>query len=242
MVAPCWGFFPARSYLDRVPRSHHFFSPLSGTFNYRRDSFQAGVEIQEREDWYTIVGVAPDFYLEGDVFVLNPEAIYLPIAQRPGSVVNLMIHTLGDPLQFATRAREIVAELDPNLPISQVNTLGATIENGAVFFTIFGVMFSIFGGVALFLASVGLYGVLSFSVNQRQHELGLRFALGASPRRVVGLVLGQTGFQLAVGMVIGVALSMLLVRGLSFVLFGVTAAEWEVGFSALPRCWPQRHS
>lgn len=204
-------------------------SALGRRLKLRRVS-QPGAENQGREDWYTIVGVAPDFYLEGDVFVLNPEAIYLPMAQRPASVANLMIHTRGDPLQFTSRAREIVAELDPNLAISQVNTLEATIENGAVFFTIFGAMFSIFGVAALFLASVGLYGVLSFSVNQRQRELGLRVALGASPRKVVRLVLRQAGYQLALGMLIGAGLSVVLVRGISFVLFDVNAAEWGVFF------------
>jgi putative ABC transport system permease protein len=80
----------------------------------------------------------------------------------------------------------------------------------------------------LFLASVGLYGVLSFSVNQRRHELGLRVALGASPGTVVRLVLGQAGFQLALGMALGIGLALVLVRAISFVLYGVDAAEWEV--------------
>ena len=179
-------------------------------------------------DWYTIVGVAPDFYLEGDVFVLAPEAIYVPLAQRPASVVNLMVHTRGDPLQITSRAREIVAELDPDLPISQVNTLTETIRAGTVFFSIFGVMFTVFGAAALFLASIGLYGVLAFSVNQRRHELGLRLALGASRLRVVRLILSQTGFQLAMGMAIGLGLALLLGRGLSFVLFGVEATDGTV--------------
>ena len=189
---------------------------------------QAGAEIQERQDWYTIVGVAPDFYLEGDVFVLAPEAIYLPLAQRTSSAVNLMIHTRGDPLQITPRVREIVAELDPDLPISQVNTLSETIRGGTAFFSIFGVIFTVFGASALFLASVGLYGVLSFSVNQRRHELGLRVALGASRSSVVRLVLGQAGLQLAIGMVLGLALAVLLGQGLSFVLFGVAAADLGV--------------
>ncbi|MGI9628552.1 MAG: ABC transporter permease [Longimicrobiales bacterium] len=196
---------------------------------------QAGAEIQEREDWYTIVGVAPDFYLEGDAFVLAPEAIYVPLAQRTASVVNLMIHTRGDPLQITPRARAIVAELDRDLPISQVNTLAETVRGGTAFFNIFGAMFTVFGAAALFLASIGLYGVLAFSVNQRRHELGLRVALGASPRSVVRLVLGQTGFQLMIGMAIGLGLAMLLGRGLSFVLFGVTSADLGVliGVAAL---------
>jgi len=89
-------------------------------------------------------------------------------------------------------------------------------------------MFTVFGAAALFLASIGLYGVLSFSVNQRRRELGLRLALGAAPLGVVRLVLGQTGLQLAVGMTIGLGLSILLGRGLSFVLFGVAPADMSV--------------
>jgi len=189
---------------------------------------QTGVEMRERDDWYTIVGVAPDFYLDGDVFVLNPEAIYVPLSQRTASAVSLLVHTRGAPLDFTARARELVAELDPDLAISQVSTLAQTVRTATVFFTMFGVMFTIFGTAALFLASVGLYGVLAFSVNQRRHELGLRVALGASPFRVVRLVMGQTGMQLLVGMAIGLVLSLLLVRGLSFVLFGVSAMEWGV--------------
>ena len=189
---------------------------------------QSGAEIRERDDWYTIVGVAPDFYLEGDVFIFNPEAIYFPMAQRTGSAVNLMVHTRGEALDFTAQARELVRALDPNLPISQVSTLAQTIRSRTVFFSVFGVMFTIFGGAALFLASVGLYGVLSFSVNQRRHELGLRVALGASPLKVVRLVMGQTAVQLVIGMLIGLVLSVLLVRGLSFVLFGVSGVEWGV--------------
>jgi putative ABC transport system permease protein len=204
-------YYPGESVLGRRLRLHRVS--------------QAGAAAQERQDWYTIVGVAPDFYLEGDVFVLAPEAIYLPLAQRPASVVNLMVLTRGEPLEITARAREIVAELDQDLPISQVNTLAETIRGNSAFFGIFGTMFTIFGGAALFLASIGLYGVLSFSVNQRVHELGLRVALGASPARVVRLVVAQTGFQLAAGMAIGLGLSVLLGRGLSFVLFDVSATD-----------------
>jgi putative ABC transport system permease protein len=209
-------------------------SALGRRLRLRRVTLAIG-EVPERLEWYTIVGVAPDFYLEGDAFVLAPEAIYVPLAQRTGSAVNLMVHTRGDPLQITSRAREIVAELDGDLPISQVNTLSQTIRSGTIFFSIFGVMFTVFGAAALILASIGLYGVLSFSVNQRRHELGLRVALGASRLRVVRLILGQTGFQLTIGMAIGIGLSMVLGRGLSFVLFGVAATDGMVlvGVAAL---------
>ena len=209
-------------------------SALGRRLKLRRVS-QAGVEIQERDAWYTIVGVAPDFYLDGDVFVLAPEAIYIPMAQRAASVASLMIHTRGEPLQITSRVREIVGELDPDLPISLVSTLEATINSATVFFNIFGVMFTVFGAAALFLASVGLYGVLSFNVNQRTQELGLRVALGATPRRVVRLVATQAAIQLTIGMAIGVGLALLLGQGLTFVLFDVAATDVGVlgGVAAL---------
>lgn len=189
---------------------------------------QNGVEIREREGWYTIVGVAPDFYLDGDAFILAPEAIYVPLAQRASSVVNVMVRTREDPLQITARVREIVAELDPDLPISQVNSLGEAIRVGTGFFGIFGTMFTVFGGAALFLAAVGLYGVLSFSVNQRRQELGLRMALGATKGRVLRWVLGQASLQLGLGVAIGIVLSVALGRGLAFILFEVEAMDAAV--------------
>ena len=199
-------------------------SPLGQRVRVRRVA-QAGAAIDEGEEWSTIVGVAPDYYLDGDIFILAPEALYVPLAQRAPSIVNLMVHTRGNPLQITERVREIVAELDADLPISQVNTLSETIRNGTALLNVFGTAFAVFGVAALLLASIGLYGVLSFSVNQRIHELGLRVALGATPSRVVRLVVTQTGVQLALGMAAGLALSLLLGRALSFVLFDVS--PWD---------------
>ena len=186
---------------------------------------QQGRENDETDAFYTIVGVAPDFYLEGDIFGLAPEAIYFPLAQRPSSAINLMIRTQGDPLSITPSIRELVASIDPDLPISQVNVLGQNVRDSMSFFTIFGVMFTVFGVAALFLASVGLYGVLSFSVNQRTHELGVRVALGASPGGMVRLVVRQAATQLAIGMAIGMVLSVLLGRAIAFVLFDVAATD-----------------
>jgi ABC-type antimicrobial peptide transport system permease subunit len=121
--------------------------------------------------------------------------------------------------------REIVAELDPDLPISQVSTLGETVRLGSAFFNVFGIMFTVFGCSALFLASVGLYGVLSFSVNQRRQELGVRIALGATRGRVVRWVLAQASLQLLIGTALGVVLSLALGRGLAFILFDVAPMD-----------------
>ena len=202
--------------------------PVLGRRVRLRSGSQSDGEVQGRLRWYTIVGVAPDFYLDVSAFVLPPEAIYLPLAQRAASVVKLLVHTRGDPLQFTSRTRDIVAELDQDLPISQVDTLAGTIRSGNLLFNIFAVMFTVFGAAALLLASIGLYGVLSFNVNERTRELGVRTALGASRIRLIRLVMRQAAIQLTSGMVIGVGLSLLLGRGLSFVLFGVEAADLSV--------------
>jgi putative ABC transport system permease protein len=85
-----------------------------------------------------------------------------------------------------------------------------------------------FGSVALFLAAIGLYGVMAFSVSRRRHEFGVRMALGASGRTIVRLVLGQGLRQLAIGIALGLGVGLLLARGLQIVLFGVNPSDAQV--------------
>jgi ABC-type antimicrobial peptide transport system permease subunit len=188
-------------------------------------TIQQGVTRDRDEQWFTIVGVVPDLYLDNQSFVLTPNAIYIPLAQRPTSAVNIVVRTQGDPLEFTASAQRVVASLDANLPLSFPGSLAAGIGLAQSMFTIFGAMFTIFGGVALFLATIGLYGVLSFQVNQRTHEVGLRVALGATPAQVMRLVMRQGMKQLAMGMAIGVVLAFGLARMLSLLLFEVGAAD-----------------
>jgi ABC-type antimicrobial peptide transport system permease subunit len=93
------------------------------------------------------------------------------------------------------------------------------------FYTTFGTLFMVFGFVALFLAAVGLYGVMSFSVSQRRTEMGVRMALGASGRSLIGLVMRKGAIQMAVGLVIGLILAGLATTPLQIVLFEVNARD-----------------
>ena len=193
-----------------------------------RAALQQGVRTRDDDTWYTIVGVTPDMYIDTEAAVLAPEAIYFPFAQRPAATANIIAHTQGDPLELTEAVRIVVASLDGDIPVSQITTLRQAIDDAQWFFTMFGVMFTVFGGVALFLATVGLYGVLSFTVNQRTREVGLRIALGASPGKVVRLVMRQGLTQLGVGMAIGVVMAMGLARLLSVLLYDVASSDLSV--------------
>jgi predicted permease len=173
------------------------------------------------EPWLTIVGVAPDMHLDGPENE-EPAGMYVPFHQNADEWVGIGIATAGgDPLAITTEVRDIVASVDPNMPVYFIDTLQGQIDQGTWFVRVFGTIFMIFGGVALFLASVGLYGVMAFSVRQRTKEMGVRMALGASGRDVLRLVVRQGVFQLALGLVLGLGLAVLLSRGMDVVLFGV---------------------
>ncbi len=186
---------------------------------------------ESTEPWATIVGVAPDMYLDGPENE-EPEGLYVPFHQSPDEWVGIAIRTAGDPLAITPEVRDIVASIDDNMPIYFVDTLAGWVRQGTWFIRVFGTIFMIFGGVALFLSSVGLYGVVAFSVRQRTKEMGVRMALGAQGSDVLWLVVRQGVVQLAVGLVLGFGLAFLLSRGMGFLLFGVEPLD-ETTFLAI---------
>lgn len=111
--------------------------------------------------------------------------------------------------------------VDRDLPIYWVWTMADAIARGTWFYRVFGTIFLLFGVVALFLASVGLYGVMAFSVSRRTQEVGVRMALGAQSRDVLKLIFRQGMTQLAIGLVLGLLLAAALSRGLEVILFQV---------------------
>ena len=147
--------------------------------------------------WLTIVGVVPDIYVGGGTGGIGSDAVladqfFTPLAQAPSArFVSLAVKTRGEPGAFTDSARAVVAGIDPGLPLYWTRTMEESIATGTWIFTIFGSLFSIFGAAALFLAAVGLDGVMSFSVSRRTQELGSRMAMGAGTHTVFGLVLGK---------------------------------------------------
>ena len=173
--------------------------------------------------WMTVVGVVPDQRMEGfGTDRRNPWGYYVPLAQRDPRFVSIAIHTAdNDPLTLTRTVREAVRTINPNLPIYNVDSMRGVIHQEGWFYIVFGTLFIVFGGAAFFMATVGLYGVLSFSVSRRMKEMGIRMALGASARDVIRLVLRQGGVQLAFGLGIGLLLALALTRVIGILMFEV---------------------
>jgi putative ABC transport system permease protein len=148
-------------------------------------------------------------------------AIFQPFAQARVSFVYIAARTAGPPLAITQGVREAVAALNPDIPLYWVQPFEDAVAQSLWFIRVFGTMFMIFGFVALFLASVGLYAVMSFSVSRRTREVGIRMALGAQGRNVVGMIFGQGLWQLGIGMVVGLSLALGISRLMTVVLFQV---------------------
>jgi len=177
--------------------------------------------------WMTIVGVVPDLRMEG-FGTERREAwgYYAPLAQRDPSFVTLSVATTdANPLLLTKAVRDAVRSLDPNLPIYDVESMQGVIRQETWFYYVFGTLFIVFGGAALFMATVGLYGVLSFAVSRRTREMGIRMALGASARDVVRLVLRQGGLQLVFGLTLGLAIALLLTKVIGILMFEVAPRD-----------------
>jgi predicted permease len=171
-----------------------------------------------------IVGVAGNTVVNQIGDPPQPEA-YLPMTQEYSPFATVQVRTKGEPEAAIGTVRSVVQALDTNLAITNVQTIHE-IMNQALWAPRMGAaLLTLFGGLALILAAVGVYGVLSYSVNQQRHEIGIRRALGAQEGDVMRLVAGQ-GMRLAIaGLVLGLLLSGVFARLLASLLYGVSAMD-----------------
>jgi len=151
--------------------------------------------------------------------------LYLPHAQAPARTLSLVVRTSGDPAGLAPAVRQAVRGQDPDLPVSSLSTMDEVVRQRIFEPRVYGGLFAAFAAVALLLAAVGLYGVVSYGVAQRRHEVGVRIALGASPSDVVRLVVGGGARLVALGLLLGVPTALLFARALRGALYGVSASD-----------------
>jgi putative ABC transport system permease protein len=168
----------------------------------------------------TIIGVVRDLHMAG-VQNEEPHGLYLPLAQESARFMSIAARTRGTPTALTPRARAAVTSVDSDIPVYWARTLAESVAMETWFFRVFGTLFMVMGFVALFLAAIGLYGVMSFSVSRRRREMGVRMALGAGGDEVLRLVMRQGVTQLAIGLAIGLVIAWGVSSLLAGFLFGV---------------------
>jgi putative ABC transport system permease protein len=214
---------------ENVPRvaminarmAHEYFpneTPVGKRIMFGRPSAKSAPK------WMTIVGVVGDTRLYG---LANPSRleIYIPFRQNAEDHMSLVVKSTVDPAALASSIRGVVAEIDKDQPISGISTMNQVILNSVSTRRITLILLGLFSALALVLAAIGIYGVISYSVAQRTHEIGIRMALGAQKRDVLRMILAQ-GVKIAgIGVVAGMAASFGLTRLMTKLLFSVSAAD-----------------
>jgi putative ABC transport system permease protein len=174
--------------------------------------------------WLTVVGVVPTVKLFGlDSPVENQ--FYLPYAFAPWRTMSLVVRLRGDPAAFGPSLRRAIAEVDPTLPLFDIHTMTELAHLSYWDKRLYGLLFGSFAVIALVLAAVGVYGVMSYAVSQRTHEIGVRVALGAQLRDVVSMVVRHGVLLTALGLAIGLVGAFALTRVLAGVLSGVSPSD-----------------
>jgi predicted permease len=183
----------------------------------RRVSFDRG------QTWLTIVGLVGDVRQYG-LDREPPDEIYVPLAQA-GFAGNLLVRTAADPMSIAKLMREAVYEVDSDTAVDRVQTLEQVRSDAVASPRLTAILLAMFAGLALVITAAGIAGVMALSVNQRTHELGVRLALGATPGKVLRMVMRQGMSFVLIGLSVGLAGALLLGRLMSSLLFAVEPTD-----------------
>lgn len=174
----------------------------------------------------TVVGMVPDTVYRNALEREPPPFFYLPLAQNYESGVTLHVRAAqGDPLALLPAVRAAVREVDTRIVVARPQRLRSLFDQSIASQRMMATLVGLFGGIALLLAAVGLYGVMAHLAGQRRTEIGIRLALGAKPTSILSLILGEGLSLVAIGAAIGLAAAMVATRWLESQLFGVRATD-----------------
>jgi predicted permease len=154
-----------------------------------------------------------------------PPAVYFSQLHAPRLLATLVVRTAGNPMMLAAPIRQLIREVDPNQPIRSIVPLETVMAESIARDRFFTLLFAVFGGLALVLAAIGIYGVLAYSVRQRTQEIGVRMALGANAIDVLRMVAGAGLRLVGIGIVIGTVAALMLSRVLASQLYGITPTD-----------------
>jgi putative ABC transport system permease protein len=186
----------------------------------------------DSDNWMTVVGVARDAKHFGPADEPRPQA-YIPYMQSPQIFTSVVVRAKGDPMALGKDVRDAIWRVDRDQPVWKIRTMESLVDNALGSKRVLLGLVGAFASVAVLLAGVGIFGVMSFAVTQRTHEVGVRMALGAHGSEVLRLIVGQ-GLRLTfVALVIGLIAASGATRLLASQLFGVTPSD-PVTFAAVP--------
>ncbi len=171
-----------------------------------------------------VVGIVGDVK-EAGLDEPNPPHIYMPVRQWPVDFMSVVVKTATPPTALTDAVRSEVYAVDPNLPVSNVRTLDDIVARSISQPRFYMLLLTIFAGVALVLAAIGIFGVLSYAVAQRTREIGIRMALGAQERTVIGLVVREAMILVILGVVCGTMAALVLSQTMTRMLFSVTPTD-----------------
>ncbi len=179
-----------------------------------------------------IVGIVGDVKHSG----LDTESgteMYVPYLQTPWPFMSLVVRTSSPPTSLARSVRDQVYAVDSNQPVYEIKTMQEMVSDSISQPRLYTVLLGTFSAVALLLAAIGIYGVMSYSVNQRKHEIGIRMALGATRGNILKLIVGQGMILALIGLGLGVGAAVVLTRLMESLLFGVSARDLMI-FISIP--------
>jgi predicted permease len=186
-------------------------------------------ELHHGSESYTVIGIARNSKLR-TIGEEPGSAVYLSLNAAPEKVAGffgttILVKTTGDPRQLAKKVRDQIAAFDPNMAVFNVESMQDHVDKSLLLPRIAALLLGLFGAVGLTLAAVGLFGVMSYSVRRRTHEIGIRMALGAKPHAILGMVLRQGLFLTVIGLAIGLIIALILGRLAASILYGTSGSD-----------------
>jgi len=174
--------------------------------------------------WYTIVGVVGDV-MHSPYDRVPRRTVYLPYQQAPSFWMDIGVRTAGNPLSVAPSVIAAIRSVDPEQPITDMYTLERSIHNRAIGLNYMAALMGVFGGIALLLSAIGVYGVMAYLVSEQTHEIGIRMALGASRSFVLQMIFRRGMLTALAGLVVGLPIAYGFARLMASLVFGVSPTD-----------------
>lgn len=179
---------------------------------------------ESRDNWITVVGVAADQW--HNPYERAPRAtIYVPWQQRPSLWMDIAVRTAGDPLVLAPSVTAAIHAVDPDQPITEMHLMTKSIHDRALGLNYVAALMGVFGGIALLLSAIGVYGVMAYMVSEQTRDIGIRMAMGAARGNILTAIFGRGLLVIAAGLAVGLPAAYALARLLASLVYGVTATD-----------------